>query len=121
MRNLFLRRSRTGRSCRDRGSDADGCPSSQRVRGIDNYFVRFSDTTQDFGLYAKVPPDLDVPELRDAIGVHYGDLKTFAAKYERIVRQNENFSQSGRRNSDGGIAPRQDLALGVIHLQLNKH
>src|SRR5262245_5707468 len=83
---LFCRHSRAGRSFSSRCSDADGCSITKRVRGIDNYFVRFSDTTQDFGLYAKVSPDFNVPELHSAIGVHYSDLKTFVAKYERVVR-----------------------------------
>src|SRR5262249_48750858 len=118
---LFFWHSRAGRSRRLGRSDADSCSSSKRVGGIDNYFVRFSDTTQDFRVYAKVPPNLDVQELHNAIGVHYSDLKTLATKYKRIVRQNKHFSQNGRGNFDRGIAPRQDLALSVIHLQLNKH
>src|SRR5262249_28473693 len=83
---LFSVDSRAILSRRASRSDADACSSSKRVRRIDNYSVRFADTTQDFGLYAKISPHLDVPELHNAIGVHYSDLKTCTAKYERIVR-----------------------------------
>ena len=68
-----------------RRANTNNLARNKRVGWIYDYFVRFSDTTQDFGLCAKVSPNLNVPEFHDVIGVHYGDLKTFAAKYERIV------------------------------------
>ena len=64
----------------------DDCSGSKRVRGIDDYFVRFSHAAQDLGLDAKVSSDLDVTELHNAFGVHHANLQIFSAKDEGVVR-----------------------------------
>ena len=65
MRILFLRHRWTGRSSR-RCRDADDCSRRKGVRGVDNYFIGFSDTAQDLALNAKVSSNAYVAQLHNA-------------------------------------------------------
>ena len=93
----------------------------QRIRRINDHFVRFGETTQNLALNAEVASDFHIANFHDAFVVHHGDLQIFAAEDEGVVRHNENFPQNVLRNAHRRVTAGKDFVLRVINLQLNEH
>ena len=87
----FLRDRRTGGSSRRR-ADADRRSCDKRIGWVDDYFIGFSHTAQNFGLHAKVSSDLHVTNLHNAIGTNDANLQALSAEDESVIRQRQHLS-----------------------------
>src|SRR6266480_5412412 len=86
MEILFLRHLSTWRSSRRR-RNTDRCPSDEGVRWVDDNFIGWRDTLNDFDRGAEVAAHFDVAELDPVVRFHNSNLQPLGAEQQRIVRQ----------------------------------